>query len=86
MRSPGVQAADILAWHAGQDCKRSLRGERMRRDFQSLNEIPHRVVHYTRKMLEEAADTIRCVLREEGLTAEIANALHGFAKPSPNRS
>lgn len=55
IRSPGVQAADILAWHAGQDCKRSLEGRPMRKDFQSLCEIPHRSVHMTRQRLKERA-------------------------------
>ena len=81
-QSPGVQAADVLAWHAGQDCKRALSGEPMRKDFQSLTEIPCSVVHYNRRMLEDAAVTIRATLKEEGLTEEIANEIHRGVKGS----
>lgn len=30
--SPGVQAADILAWQAGQDCRRAIAGEPVRKE------------------------------------------------------
>lgn len=58
VQSPGVQAADILAWHAGQDCKRAMKGKPRRKDFESLCEIPHSVVHINRRILEEKAAVI----------------------------
>ncbi len=76
IRSPGVQAADILAWHVGQACKRALQGRPMRKDFDSLCEIPHKVVHITREMLKERAEIINSELEKAGLTMEIADAVH----------
>jgi Protein of unknown function (DUF3800) len=78
--SPGVQAADILAWHAGQDCKRALRGDPMRKDFDSLCEIPHRCVHISREMLQERARIITSELKEAGLTTELSNLIHKTAR------
>ena len=74
--SPGVQAADIFAWHAGQDCKRALRGDPIRKDFASLCEIPHRCVHISREILQERAFMIASELQEAGLTPELANLIH----------
>jgi hypothetical protein len=73
--SPGVQAADILAWHAGQDCKRALAGKPKRRDFESLSEIPHWCVHFTTAMLKDMAQIIIGNLQGAGLTPELANEL-----------
>jgi len=82
---PGVQAADILAWHAGQDCKRALRGEPIRKDFASLHEIPHTVIHLTRKKLFEHADIINSELKEAGLTKEMANKIETMARRTPKQ-
>lgn len=76
MRSPGVQAADILAWHVGQDCKRRLQGRPMRKDFESLCEIQHKVLHITRDMLQERAQIIASELEKAGMTSEVADAVH----------
>lgn len=76
IRSPGVQAADILAWHVGQDCKRKLQGKPMRKDFDSLCEIPHKVVHITPEMLKERAEIISSELEKAGLTMETADWVH----------
>ena len=78
--SPGVQAADILAWHAGQDCKRALRGDPIRKDFASLCEIPHRVVHMTRQRLAEKAQVIKSALTEAGLTPELIRIIEAAMK------
>ena len=85
IRSPGVQAADILAWHAGQDCKRAFRGDPMRKDFASLCEIPHRVVHMNRKMLEGVRDIINAELSTAGINYDIADAIHDAEKRLPKR-
>jgi hypothetical protein len=76
IRSPGVQAADILAWHAGQDCKRALRGDPMRKDFASLCEISHSVVHLTRDRLTEMAGLINEELSRSGITREMADEIY----------
>ena len=83
VRSPGVQAADILAWHAGQDCKRALRGDPIRKDFASLCEIPHRVVHMNREMLVGARDIINAELTQAGMSHDIADALYEAEKRLP---
>jgi hypothetical protein len=83
IRSPGVQAADILAWHAGQDCKRALRGDPIRKDFASLTEIPHRVFHYTPEKLREIAGIIQSELAAAGLTQELAKSLDELARRMP---
>lgn len=83
IRSPGVQAADILAWHAGQDCKRALRGQRMQKDFESLCEIPHRAVHMTRKMLVGVRDVINSELATSGMSYDLADAIHEAEKRLP---
>lgn len=80
MRSPGIQAADILAWHAGQDCKRALRGERSRKDFNSLCEITHKVLHLDRRKLEERASLILEELNSIGATIEMANTLEDIER------
>lgn len=81
--SPGVQAADILAWHAGQDCKRALSGKPMRKDFASLCDLPHRVVHINRKMLEEVRDIINSELAKSEMTNDIANAVYEAERRLP---
>ncbi|MBR1266366.1 DUF3800 domain-containing protein [Bradyrhizobium sp. AUGA SZCCT0222] len=78
--SPGVQAADILAWHAGQDCKRALRGDPIRKDFANLCEIPHRVIHMTRQRLQEKAKIITTAMSEAGLTPELVEAIEAALK------
>ena len=83
IRSPGVQAADILAWHAGQDCKRALRGQPMRKDFESLCEIPHSVVHLNRMKLEEIRDTINSELAKSGITYQMADEIFEAEKRLP---
>jgi len=83
IRSPGVQAADILAWHAGQDCKRALRGDPIRKDFASLTEIPHRVLHLSREQLQEFAGIVQSELAAAGLTEELANSLDELARRLP---
>lgn len=83
IRSPGVQAADILAWHAGQDCKRAFRGDPIRKDFASLTEIPHRCVHLNRQMLQTWAGIIQSELAAGGLTEELANAIDDAARRLP---
>lgn len=80
IRSPGVQAADILAWHIGQDSKRRRQGRPMRKDFESLCEIPHKVIHITREMLKERAEIINSELEKAGLSMEIAEAVHALLK------
>ncbi len=80
VRSPGVQAADIFAWHAGQDCKRALRGDPIRKDFESLCEIPHRMFHMTRERLQERAAIISAELKSANLTAESADKIWQEAK------
>lgn len=76
IRSPGVQAADILAWHVGQDCKRAQQGRPIRKDFDSLCEIPHKVIHITREMLKERAEIISSELEKANMTRETAEAVH----------
>jgi Protein of unknown function (DUF3800) len=85
IRSPGVQAADILAWHAGQDCKRALQEPPlpMRKDFQSLCEISHSVVHIDRKMLEATRDIINSELAASGASRDLISALHEAEKRLP---
>jgi len=83
VRSPGVQAADILAWHAGQDCKRALRGDPIRKDFASLTEIPHRVLHWNRDRLQEYADIAKSELAANGLTEELADSIDKLARRLP---
>ena len=85
VRAPGIQAADILAWHAGQDCKRALRGDPVRKDFASLCKIPHRVVHITRAMLQERAHLINSMLAEAGMNKELANAVEDAVRRLPKR-
>lgn len=85
VRAPGLQAADILAWHAGQDCKRALRGDPIRKDFASLCEIPHKVVHMTRALLLERAQLINSMLAEAGMTNELANAIENAERRLPKR-
>lgn len=82
VRSPGVQAADILAWHAGQDCKRALRGDAMRKDFASLCEVPHSVMHLTRDRLIEMARLINEELSRSGITKEIADEIYAAERRS----
>jgi hypothetical protein len=83
IRTPGAQAADILAWHAGQDCKRALRGDPVRKDFANLCEIPHRVVHLTREKLQERARIIKSELEAAGLTNEMADVIDEIARRLP---
>lgn len=83
IRSPGVQAADILAWHAGQDCKRALRGDPIRKDFASLTEIPHRVLHLTRERLQELAIIVKSELASAGMTEELADRIDELARRLP---
>jgi hypothetical protein len=83
IRSPGVQAADILAWHAGQDCKRALRGDPIRKDFASLTEIPHRVFHFNRERLQELAGIVKSELAAAVLTEELASSLDELARRLP---
>lgn len=85
VRSPGVQAADILAWHAGQDCKRTREGRPMRKDFASLCEIPHRVIHINRAMLLEKARIIEAEMRASGLTKELVDKVAKLARQSPRK-
>jgi uncharacterized protein DUF3800 len=85
-KSPGVQAADILAWHAGQDCRRALKGMPIRKDFASLTEIPHVVLHLTREKLQEHAHISNSTLEEAGLTHEMVNALEKLERRTPKRS
>jgi hypothetical protein len=85
MRAPGVQAADILAWHAGQDCKRALRGDPIRKDFASLSEIPHRVIHINRQMLKEHADIINSELGNAGISHDMADAIYDAERRLPKR-
>jgi hypothetical protein len=83
IRFPGVQAADILAWHAGVDCKRTLQGKPPRKDFQSLCEIPHAVIHITREILQERAAVIKAELEAIGWTREMANEIEELARRLP---
>jgi hypothetical protein len=85
-KSPGVQAADILAWHAGQDCRRTLKGMPIRKDFASLTEITHVVLHLTREKLREHANIINAMLKETGLTHEMVNAIEKLERRTPKRS
>jgi hypothetical protein len=80
IRSPGLQAADILAWHAGQDCKRALAGKRMRKDFESLTEIPHSVVHLNRSMLKDMAALITEGLAQADMTEDMADKIYSAAR------
>jgi hypothetical protein len=84
-QSPGAQAADVLAWHAGQDCKRALRGDPIRRDFASLIEIPHIGVHLTREKLHERARIINSMLKESGLTKELVDEIEKLARRTPKQ-
>jgi hypothetical protein len=84
--TPGVQAADLLAWHAGQQCKRALRGDPPRKDFASLIEIPHKGLDLTREMLTRMAADINDELRAAGLTTEDADALEGAMRGIRKRS
>lgn len=84
-KSPGVQAADILAWHAGQDCKRALRGDPTRKDFRSLLDIPHTVVHLTREKLQQRAKMITSVLGGEGLTTEQVDEIDALMRRTSSR-
>jgi hypothetical protein len=81
--SSGVQAADILAWHAGQDCKRAMRGDPIRKDFASLCEIPHSSLHLTRDKLREKAEIITSMLREAGLTPDLVQAIEIATRRTP---
>lgn len=83
--SPGAQAADILAWHAGQDCKRALRGDPIRKDFASLTEIPHGGIHLTREKLHEQALIINSMLKESGLTDQLVDELEKLARRTPKQ-
>ena len=81
--SPGAQAADLLAWHAGQDCKRALRGDPIRKDFASLTEIPHTGHHYTRQKLQEIADIIKTGIEAGGLTEKLLDEIGKHLRRAP---
>jgi hypothetical protein len=84
-RSPGVQAADLLAWHAGQDCARAERGDPMRKDFQSLNEIPHVCLHLTRSKLQELSDIVQEEVGGSGLAVDDLNAINKLVRSNPKK-
>jgi hypothetical protein len=81
--SPGVQAADLLAWHAGQDCKRAMRGDPIRKDFASLTEIPHAGHHYTPPKLKMIADIINGEIEASGLTPTLLDEIGKLLRHGP---
>lgn len=80
--SPGVQAADILAWHAGQDCKRAMKGQPQRKDFQSLCELPTWTMHFNTDILRQVAQVIDDELQRAGLNPKSANELERIERMS----
>lgn len=79
----GLQAADILAWHVGTDCRRAINGEPIRKDFQSLLEIPHEVLHISREMLEKIAQGI--LESMEGISIDQANEIENMIRGTRKR-
>jgi hypothetical protein len=84
--SAGIQAADVLAWHAGQDCKRALRGDPIRKDFQSLLDIPHDIFHLEREILLMMRELLFTSLREADLTIQQANNLELISRRTGGKS
>lgn len=78
--SPALQAADILAWHAGQDCKRAMRGDPVRKDFASLSEIPHVMLDQSREMLAKHASMINDELREASFSPQLADEIEALSR------
>lgn len=52
--NPGLQAADILAWHACKDVRNKTEGRKRRKDFESLLELHHTVVHMCSARCEDS--------------------------------
>lgn len=41
-----LQAADILAWHCNTYIKRKTQGLQIRKDFHSMLDVPHKIIHF----------------------------------------
>jgi hypothetical protein len=41
-----LQAADILAWHCQTQIRRNRNGQGARKDFKSILQIPHDILHF----------------------------------------
>jgi len=52
-----LQAADILAWHCNTYIKRKMKGLPIRKDFQSMLQIPHDIWHLTNAYKDGVRDT-----------------------------
>jgi hypothetical protein len=85
-KSPGVQAADIVAWHAGKDAKRAFAGEPRRKDFAALVEgIPAHGGHWSTAMLRATASEAASSASELGLPAEMLAQIDRLVRRTPKR-
>lgn len=82
--SPGVQAADIVAWHCGKDAKRAFAGQPMRNDLVALIQgKPVYGGHWTREMLKAVSSGASSVAAELSLPTEMLPEIDRLSRRTP---
>lgn len=86
-KSPGVQAADVVAWHSGKDAKRAFAGEPRRKDFEALIAgIPAFGGNWSSSMLKEIACDASLIANELSLPIEKLSEIDHLARRTPKRA